>query len=64
VWEVTLKGIEADRQYRAFLFDPATGREQRIGAVEPDENGDWEVPLSRPPIFQDWVLVLEANGDL
>jgi len=59
VWGVTVKGLEADIRYRAFLFNPATGRERVIGAVEPDEQGNWQLSLSRPPIYQDWVLVLE-----
>jgi hypothetical protein len=61
VWGVTLKGIEADIRYRAFLFNPANGREQEIGTVEPDEQGNWRPPLSRVPIYQDWVLVLETS---
>ena len=59
VWGITVKDIEADISYRAFLFNPATGQEQEIGAVEPDDQGNWRLPLSRPPIYQDWVLVLE-----
>ncbi|GAI83931.1 unnamed protein product, partial [marine sediment metagenome] len=59
VWGITVKGIEADISYRAFLFNPATGQEQKIGAVEPDDQGNWRPSLSRPPIYQDWVLVLE-----
>ncbi len=59
VWGVTVKGIETDHRYRAFLFNPANGQEQEIGAVNPDEGGTWKLP-PRPPIYQDWVLVLEA----
>jgi len=59
VWGVTLKKINSDIKYRAFLFNPATGNEIKIGTVEPDEQENWQVPIARPPIFQDWVLVLE-----
>ena len=61
VWGITLKGIEGDVRYRAFLFSPVNGEEQEIGAVEPDEQGNWRPPLSRVPICQDWVLVLGAE---
>ncbi|HIE28266.1 TPA: DUF4038 domain-containing protein [Candidatus Poribacteria bacterium] len=61
VWGVTLKGIEAGIRYRAFLFNPTSGQEQEIGAVTPEEQGNWRLPLSRAPIYQDWVLVLEAS---
>lgn len=60
VWGVTVKGIEADRCYRAFLFNPTNGQEQEMGTVAPDEGGNWRLP-PRPPIYQDWVLVLEAS---
>lgn len=59
VWDVKIKGIETDVRYRAFLFNPVDGREQEIGTVAPDEHGDWQPLSSRPPIYQDWVLVLE-----
>jgi len=59
VWGITVKGIETDASYRAFLFNPVDGSELEIGTVEPDDQGNWRVPISRSPIFQDWVLVLE-----
>jgi len=57
------KELESDISYRAFLFNPVNGREHDLGAVTPDANGDWTPPLprSRPPIFQDWVLVIETT---
>ena len=60
VWGIKLKGIEADKRYKAFLFNPVNGKEQEIGEVKPDEQGNAQIPLSRTPIFQDWVLVMEA----
>ena len=61
----TVKGIEKDVHYRARLINPMDGSETDLGPVAPDANGDWELPVGSPPwrlmpIFQDWVLVLEA----
>ena len=35
-------------------------READLGPVEPTPDGQWRIRPDRPPIFQDWVLVLEA----
>jgi len=61
VWGATLRGIEADTRYRAYLFSPVDGSRLDLGAVEPDGEGCWKPTPARPPIFQDWVLVLEAS---
>jgi hypothetical protein len=61
VWNVRLKEIEPDVLYRAYLFSPVDGNEIDLGAVEADAEGQWQPPLSRAPIFQDWVLVLEGD---
>ncbi len=61
VWGMTLKTIEPDVQYRAYLFNPVNGEQQDLGSVKPDKQGDWKIPLARTPIFQDWVLVLERS---
>jgi len=55
----TIKGIEPDVTYHAFLFNPATGEEHDRGVVKADQNGEWllEWPL---PIYQDWVLYLKG----
>ena len=55
-----VKEIEQEITYRAFYFDPRNGREYDVGTVVPDERGEWEPP--KPPIIQDWVLVMEAKG--
>jgi hypothetical protein len=59
-WEggVSIKGIDADREWRGMFFNPKTGDSHVIEAVRPDANGGYLVPS--PPIFQDWVVVLEA----
>jgi hypothetical protein len=52
-----VKGIESGVDYRAFFFNPATGKETEIGRVTADTNGDWQIPTA--PIYQDWVVVIE-----
>ena len=58
----TVKGVEPNTRYDAFLFNPTDGSERPLGRVKPDKKGDWPLPLSRLPIYQDWVLVLERAG--
>ena len=60
VWRMEMKGLEADVQYRALLFNPVNGHEEDLGLVDADREGRWRPPWSRPPAFQDWVVVLEA----
>ncbi|HWW00677.1 MAG TPA: DUF4038 domain-containing protein [Candidatus Acidoferrum sp.] len=45
-------------QYKATYFDPVTGEEKSLGALQADHRGAWRCP---PPSGQnhDWVLVLE-----
>lgn len=59
---VVVKGIEPATDYRAFLFNPTNGREQDLGAVTPDPNDDWRLPLSAMPLYQDWCLILEREN--
>jgi hypothetical protein len=56
---VTVCGIEPDARYRATWFDPRRGREHDAGMAAADGEGRWQPP--RPPIIQDWVLVLETS---
>jgi len=58
VWGIKVKKLEKDRSYRAFLFNSTNGEELEIGDAKGDEQGEWRLP-GVPPIFQDWVLVLE-----
>jgi len=55
-----IKGIETEVSYNAFYFDPRNGKEYDLGRVIPNEKGECQPPS--PPIFQDWVFVLEAKG--
>ena len=52
--------LESDVTYQAYYANPVDGTEYPLGAVAPDGAGTWAPP--RPPIRQDWVLVLEADG--
>ncbi|MBO3802838.1 MAG: DUF4038 domain-containing protein [Candidatus Brockarchaeota archaeon] len=55
-----VKELEPGVSYRAFFFDPRTGRRLDPVKVEPDRNREWRPPLA--PLLQDWVLVLEASS--
>ena len=60
-WPLQVNGLEAGVAYRAFMFNPVNGQEYGLGAVQPDPDGRWRPDLPRPPYFQDWVVVLEAQ---
>ena len=53
-----MTSLETDHAYRASYFNPATGEEHPCGTARADESGEWRIP--QPPIFQDWVLVLDC----
>lgn len=55
--QLTVRELEAGVRYRATYFDPKRGVEHEIGVVAGDDSGCWTPP--KPPVFQDWVLVLE-----
>jgi hypothetical protein len=54
---VKVKQLEKATNWQAFFFNPANGKEHDAGPVSVDGNGDWQTPT--PPIFQDWVCVLQ-----
>jgi hypothetical protein len=54
-----VRDLEPGVSYCGFYWDPATGTEHEIGEATPDADGLWEPPPL--PVFQDWVLVLEAH---
>ncbi len=54
----TVRKLEPNIKYHAYYLDPITGKEFPVGDVESTPEGEWAVPSA--PIFQDWVLVLEA----
>ena len=55
--QLYVQGIEPGLAYRARYVDPRTGRAHDLGTVEGDAAGQWVLP--KPPVFQDWVVVLE-----
>ncbi|MHB0859312.1 MAG: apiosidase-like domain-containing protein [Anaerolineae bacterium] len=55
--DLRIKALEPDLSYHACYWDPKTGATYDQGEVTGDANGDYILP--KPPIFQDWVFVLE-----
>ncbi|MFH1568805.1 MAG: DUF4038 domain-containing protein [Gemmatimonadota bacterium] len=62
VWGIEVQGLEADRPYSAYLYDPVNGDEIDLGPAEVAADGTWRPPLARQPIYQDWVVVLDATA--
>jgi hypothetical protein len=62
VWrgQATIRALEAGVTYHAFYFNPKTGAETDLGIVQVDSTESYVLP--KPPIFQDWVLVLERQA--
>jgi hypothetical protein len=62
-----MKGLEPGVRYRAYLWNPTNSEETDLGESAQDATGTWQLPLkSSPdrlfPVYQDWVVVLEATG--
>jgi hypothetical protein len=55
-----VQAFEPSVTYRAFFFNPSTGDEIDLGAVNPDAEGKWRLQ-GWPPIYRDWVIVMEAK---
>lgn len=56
---MAIRGLEDGIHYRARYVNPKTGREHDLGHVVADAGGSYTLP--KPPIFQDWIIVLEAG---
>jgi hypothetical protein len=52
--------LEPTVAYRAFFFDPASGKQHDVGDVRADSTGSWAVPIT--PTFADWILVLKKKS--
>ena len=61
-WDLRAKHLEADINYSAVLYSALDGAEHNLGAVAADAEGSWQIPLKLPPIYHDWVLILEASS--
>lgn len=57
--EYTMQHLEPGIQYSANYFDPITGEAYPLGEISGNEDGEWKIP--RPPILQDWVLILSRE---
>jgi hypothetical protein len=55
--EPTVKGLEPNASYRAYLVNPSTCEEQDLGRAAGNEDGDWPVPQIE--VRRDWLVVLE-----
>ena len=53
--------IEPKTHYRAYFFNPRTGKDVEVGDVRPDPEGWWKIPAK--PSREDWVLVLEGREE-
>jgi hypothetical protein len=56
----TVKNIESGVSYRAFYYDPKSGKEHNLDDVTSDAASSWKPPMA--PTFADWVLVLEKKS--
>ena len=54
-----VKDLEAGVRYRAYWWNPVSGKQTDLGAV-PNGVGEWRPPA--PLILQDYVLVMERAG--
>jgi hypothetical protein len=54
---IELRGLKTNRSYTATHFDPAGGRQTRLGPVDPAADGTWR--CAAPETDHDWVLILE-----
>jgi hypothetical protein len=54
-----VKGLESGVGYRAYYFDPATGKRYEAVEVTPDTTGTWQAPIT--PTFADWIMVLQKD---
>jgi hypothetical protein len=52
-----VKNLEPGVAYRAYYFDPVTGKQYEPIKATPDAENTWQPPIT--PTFADWVLVLE-----
>jgi hypothetical protein len=61
VWSgnLLIKGLQAGRSHHGFYFDPKTGQEYDLGSLAVSAEGEY--CLAKPPIFQDWVVVITSE---
>jgi hypothetical protein len=59
IWggKLTLEKLEPGAAYTGVFYNPCSGEEFPMGEVRGDAAGRYLV--TKPPIFQDWVIVLK-----
>ena len=57
--DINILKIEKGINYKAYRFNPITGKETYLADVTPDNEGKWKFP--RADAFQDWLYVLKAE---
>jgi hypothetical protein len=55
----TVTGLESGVAYQAFYWNPSDASQVALGTAQGDAQGRWQAP--KPPIFRDWVLVIERR---
>lgn len=55
--QMSVKALEAGVTYRASFVDPISGAAHDLGSVA----GPADYIVSKPPVFQDWALILERK---
>ena len=59
---VQVSQLESNAKYRAYTFDPTSGKTTEPTKVTPNEKGEWtSPPPSHPSDADDWVLILELD---
>lgn len=54
-----VRQLEEGASYHGFYYNPRNGQAHDLGTVTGNEQGDFVLP--KPPVFQDWVVVLERQ---
>jgi len=54
-----VRGLSCGESYKATYIAPSDGSECDLGVITADGDGSWQAP--KPPIFCDWLLILEAH---
>ena len=56
---IWISELETGIRYEAKLVNPSTGEPTPLGAVAPDADGKWPLPIL--PEMRDWLVILEAQ---
>lgn len=58
--KIVVKGLGAEKPWRAAHFDPTTGKKTDLGETRADANGEWRC-VAPAGVEEDWVLVFEPK---